>query len=357
MIRPAALTSLIPLLGVRDHTRSLGSSPHVPRGPAPVAVVSGGSRGLGLCMARELGGRGFRVVLGARQQGELDEAVDALRAVGVETATVACDLRRPGEAARLVEAAVDRYGRLDMVVANAGVIEVGPFEAMADEEFHDAMDTIFWGAYGLVRSALPHLRRSPAGRVLVISSIGGRISVPHLLPYSCAKFAVQALGEGLRAELAGSGVTVTTAVPGLMRTGSHVQVRLAGQARKEYGWFAALSGMPLLSMDAGRAAARIVRAAMRGRPEIVLTPAAKLGVRAHGIAPATTTLALGLVNRVLPAPEGGPRATVPAGPVDRAQHSRLLGVLKSLNDRAARSANQFSPQGRPWGNNRPRRTA
>lgn len=317
--------------------------PAAPSVEGLTAVVTGGSRGLGFLMARQLLSRGCDVVLLARDAAELDRAVGKLtRARGCVVRGVVCDVR-DGAAVRECFAEIARpHGRLDIVIANAGIIQVGPAESLGAEGFRDAMDAIFRGALNTALAALPYLRRSPAGgRLALVGSVGGLLAVPHLLPYSCAKSAVAALAEGLHAEEAAHGVTVTGVHPGLMRTGSHLHARFGGDRRREYAWFQALAGAPVLSMNAERAAERIVSAVQRRRSRIVLTPAAKLGAVAHGVAPVFTTRLLSAVSRLLPRDGGsgtaeGLRIEAEEQPPAR----RLRGVLGVLNERAAGRFNQ-----------------
>jgi hypothetical protein len=144
------------------------------------------------------------------------------------------------------------------------------------------------------------MRQRGDGRIVNITSIGGKVALPHLLPYGCAKFAAVGFSEGMRAELAKDNIKVTTVVPGLMRTGSHANAAFKGDHRKEYSWFALCATLPFASMDAHRAAKRIVDAAARGTAEIILTPQAQLLALAHGVAPGTTTDILGIANRMMP---------------------------------------------------------
>lgn len=303
------------------------------------AVVTGASRGLGLLIARELARRGCRLVLCARDAEELERAAGRLRAEGATVAAVPADVTAPDTPDLLVDTAARLYGGVDLLVNNAGVIQVGPLEAMRLEEFRSAMEIMFFGPLRLTLAVLPQMRARGDGRIVNVTSIGGRVAAPHLLPYDAAKFAATGLSEGLRAELASQGISVTTVVPGLMRTGSHGAAEFFGRSDREYAWFAGAASMPLLSMNAERAARAVVRAAERRAPEVVLTPAAKLAVRMHGVAPATTTRAMSLAARLLPAPDGrgGPMAgTEAAG----ALGSRLVDRLTTLSDRAARRNNE-----------------
>jgi NAD(P)-dependent dehydrogenase (short-subunit alcohol dehydrogenase family) len=303
-----------------------------------VALVTGGSRGLGLLIARELATRGFRLAVCARDRAELAAAEADLTRRGAEVLTVECDVADREQVDHLIRSVLDRFGRLDVLVNNAGIIEVAPVTAMTVEDFHTAQDVMFWGTLYPILAALPHLG-SRRGRIINVTSIGGKVSAPHLLPYNCAKFAAVGLSEGLRAELAGSGVTVTTAVPGLMRTGSHLRAFFKGQQHKEFAWFAVAASLPGLSMGARRAARRIVRAGLAGRAELTLTPAAKVAVRVHGLFPGTTARALGVVNRLLPsARPGGPPVSGAAASAEL--DSRLLRAATVLGRSASRRYHQ-----------------
>src|SRR3954453_3470359 len=159
-----------------------------------VVLITGGSRGLGLALARAFAREGCRLMICARDAAELDRAATALTAAGAEVHTFVCDVADRSAVSRFVEAAIERYGRLDIVVNNAGIIQVGPVSAMTVEDFEEAMDVMFWGTVYTTLAALPHL--APGSRIVNITSIGGKVAVPHLVPYSCAKFAAVAFSEG-----------------------------------------------------------------------------------------------------------------------------------------------------------------
>jgi short-subunit dehydrogenase len=296
-----------------------------------VAVVTGASRGLGLLLARELAGQGCPLVICARDAAELERAADELRAAGAEVTTVACDVTDEATPQLLIDTAVQRYGRLDILVSNAGVIQVGPVQATQIGHYEMAMNTMALAPARLALTALPVMRKQGHGRIVTIGSIGGKISVPHLLPYSTAKFAAVGFSEGLRAELGRGPVTVTTVVPGLMRTGSHLQARFTGQPAKEFTWFSLGASLPLVSMDAERAARQIIAAVRQRRAEIILTPAGQLVSRAAGIVPGLTSEILHLVQRLaLPAPSGEPGSPV----ADEAQgHDLRPAIGKKTFDR------------------------
>jgi len=312
-----------------------------------VAVVTGASRGLGLLLASELARNGCQLVICARDSAELDRAAARLRSDGAEVTAVACDVTDEATPDRLVQTALDRYGRLDIVVSNAGIIQVGPVAADTPEQaaataerIQTAVDTMALAPARLALAALPVMRARGHGRIVTIASIGGKLSVPHLLPYGTAKFAAVGFSEGLRAELGRGPVTVTTVVPGLMRTGSHEQARFTGQAGKEFTWFSLGASAPLISMDAERAAQQIVAAIRERRAEIILTPAGQLVSRVAGLAPGLTSDILHLVQQLaLPAGRGGEDET-PGHDLDPAVPRPIFDRLTTLGRAAARRFNE-----------------
>jgi short-subunit dehydrogenase len=265
-----------------------------------VVVITGGTRGLGFAIAREFAARGARLVICGRDQEILREAETRLQAMRAQVLAVPCDITGQSEAESLIQRATDRFGRVDVLLNNAGQIAVGPIESQTVADFEEAMNTMFWGTVYTTLAVLPQMVKRRSGRIVNITSIGGKVAVPHLVPYACAKFAAMGFSEGMRAELAKDHVKVTTVVPGLMRTGSHSNAVFKGDHRKEYSWFALAASLPVTAMDAQRAARKIVNAAARGRSEIILTLPARLLAAAHGVAPGTVADALGLANRYMP---------------------------------------------------------
>ena len=289
--------------------RALGRAVAQPHFGGAVVLVTGGSRGLGFLLAREFARDGARVAICARNEMDLARARRDLLHEGPAVLSVRADVAVREDVDRLVAEVIGRYGRIDVLVNNAGEIEVGPLATNGPEDFARAMDVMFWGILHPTLAVLPGMRARRSGRIVNVTSIGGKVSVPHLLPYGCAKFAAVGLSEGLRAELAGTGVRVTTIVPGLMRTGSYLQARFKGRQEAEYGWFALGATLPGVSMSAERAARAIVRATARGESERILTLPAKLAAWMHGLFPGATADLLGLVNRLaLPAGNGRARA-------------------------------------------------
>jgi NAD(P)-dependent dehydrogenase (short-subunit alcohol dehydrogenase family) len=308
----------------------------------------GASRGLGLLIARELLDRGHDVVMTARSADELEAAARRLSGRGRQVHTRVCDVRDRAAVDAVVDEVERAIGPIDVLLSVAGIIEVGPAETMTPEVFDDAIDTMTRGPIHAALAVLPAMRRRGRGRIGTVTSIGGMVSPPHLLPYATAKFGAVGFSDGLAAALSGTGVTATTIVPGLMRTGSHQRARFRGDAKAEYAWFAPAASMPLLSMDADRAARRIVTGVLAGRPMVVLTPLAWVGIRVRGLAPATTTRLMGWTGRLLPGqPSRGGRHAVEGRDAATAVGA-VLRRLTTLGDKAARRNNEIpevpSPQ-------------
>ena len=267
-------------------------------------LITGGSRGLGLVMARELAEQGARLTLVARDEAELHRAVEDIqtRQPFADVLPTPADIRARYQAELAIAMAVERFGGIDLLINNAGVIQVGPIDHMKISDYEDAMLTHFWGPLYLMLAAIPHMRRRNAGRIVNISSIGGKIGVPHLVPYSASKFALAGLSEGLRAELAHHNIVVTSVYPGLMRTGSPVNAMFKGQRPQEYAWFAISDSLPLASISPERAARQIIRACRYGDAELVITVQAKMAVMARTVAPELFADVMAMINQLLPGP-------------------------------------------------------
>lgn len=309
---------------------------HTPPTGAPVALVAGGSRGLGLLICRELLDRGYAVTACAREADELAAAAEQLASESFHTRV--CDVSDSAAVEAMVAGVEAAHGPIEVAITVAGIIQAGPAEAMTLEHFRDAVDTMLWGPVHVALTVLPGMRSRRSGRIGTVASVGGMVSPPHLLPYATAKFGAVGFSDGLAASLAGTGVTATTIVPGLMRTGGHERAQFTGQVQREYAWFAPGASMPLVSMSADRAARRIVGGVLTGRPMVVLTPLAQVGVRVRGLMPATTTRVMGLANRLLP--DGRSSETVDGAEADRRLDSRAVRWLSTLGERAARRNNE-----------------
>ncbi len=263
-------------------------------------LITGGSRGLGLVMAREFAREGARLVLCARDEQELDQARLDLEKLGAEVMTARCDVTNRHDVMAIVANIYTRFGSIDVLINNAGVIQVGPLEVMTHDDFELAMQAHFWGPLNTIMAVLPSMREKRTGRIVNISSIGGKVSVPHLVPYSASKFALVGLSKGLRAELMKDGIKVTTVCPGLMRTGSPRNADFKGKHQFEYAWFSISDAMPLLTVSAENAARQIVSACKRGQAELVISVPAKIAVLFDALFPEAMSQMLALANGLLP---------------------------------------------------------
>jgi short-subunit dehydrogenase len=236
----------------------------------------------------------------------------------------------------MVDAVRAALGEVDVLVNNAGVIQVGPTEQMEFADYDEAMRTNFYGPLHLALAVAPGMQRRGAGRIVNISSIGGKFAVPHLVPYSASKFALTGLSEGLRLTLAKHGVYVTTVCPGELRTGSPAHAVFKGDAAAEHAWFTTADSAPVTSMSAVRAARRILRAAQGGDAELVMPALAWLQVKFHALLPGLTADLNGLLDRALPAP-------APGGAERRAGHevdTRLPDWARAVQRDAVADFNQ-----------------
>ena len=271
-----------------------------------VVVVTGGSRGLGLLLARRFGREGARLVIASRDQDELTAAESDLRSRGVaQVTTVPCNLRIRTDVEFLIRTAIETYGTVDVLVNNAGVIQVGPVVHMTERDYQEAMDVHFWGPLHAINAVLPVMRARKFGRIVNISSIGGKVGVPHLAPYCASKFALVGLSQSLAAELRSDGIYVTTVCPGLIRTGSPRNALFKGRNEQEYTWFALGDSLPGISQSADRAARRIVSACRHGEPELITSLPAAIAARMNAMFPWLSAELSALADRtILPEPGG-----------------------------------------------------
>lgn len=281
-----------------------------PIAPGSVVLVTGGSRGLGFALASRFAQQSVKLVLVARDRGELEEAELKLlerhpNLRPEDFFLITADLAAPEDCRRTIQETMQHFGRIDVLINNAGIIGVGPIESQTPDDFERTMRINFLAAMHLTWAALPHLRQQVplAGKrratIVNIASIGGKMAVPHMLPYSAAKFALVGFSQGLHAELFGKGIHVTTVCPGLMRTGGEDHAEFLGNKTAEQGWFQLAAKTPGIATSAAHAANRIYKAVVHGRAEIAITPQAQLAARIVGISPEAIQLANGLTNRFL----------------------------------------------------------
>jgi short-subunit dehydrogenase len=308
-----------------------------------------------LAIAEQLASSGARLALTSRSLDELERARQRLVAgshISPEDIFVqAGDVTKPAEIRDIVDNATLYFGRIDIVVNNAGVIFVGPLESHKLASYQQAMNVNFFGALHTTLAVLPQMLSRKSGVIVNIASIGGKVAFPHLLPYVASKFALSGWSQGLHAELAGKGIRVLTVSPGVMRTGSHVQARYSGDEVKEYQWFASAASFPGTATSARAAARKIVRTLTSDRAEISIGLSAIVAARASNLAPECTAAALSIANRFLPDPPAG--AGLEFWDDDKAVAGKQLrgslpGILEWLGKAAEQQYNQdFDPSLHP----------
>jgi len=299
-------------------------------------VLITGSRGLGLALARQFLRRGAKVALLARDVETLENARQLLAGKGTVFVRP-CDIRDSNQVQQAVADVRQEFGDIDVLVNNAGTLTVGPMDTMTAQDYEQALNICFWAPFHLTQAVLPSMRNRKTGRIVNISSIGGKIAVPHLLPYCAGKFALSGWSEGLRQEVARDGVHVTTVYPGLMRTGSPRNAEFKGNFRAEYTWFTISDAMPVISISADRAARQIVTACQYGRSELIISLAAKIAIKAHALFPGMSSLALRTANQLMPHAEAGENLSKKGS---QSETAVTRSILTTLDKRAAQRNNQ-----------------
>jgi short-subunit dehydrogenase len=293
-------------------------------------------------LAEEYGRHRAKLALAARDQNRLERARTKLLGLGIppdDVSVFSADLRDSLEAEKLVAAVTRQFGQIDVLVNCAGTITVGPVENQPLHAFEEAIESNYYTMLHSTLAVLPQMLVRQAGSIVNIVSIGGKVAVPHLLPYSASKFAVLGFSQGLHAEMRSKGVHVTTVCTGLMRTGSHTQAYFTGDREREYRWFSLAASMPGLSTSARHAAMRIVSATINRIPEITITPQAYLLARLGQAVPELIAAVMHWTNSlILPQPtDGQSHSSLVAGKEVRGKE---LKPLTFFGQHAARRYNQ-----------------
>ncbi len=183
-----------------------------------VVVITGASSGLGEATARHLAGEGAKVVLGARRAERLETLVSEIKAAGGEALAVATDVTSRTDVAKLVDAAVEAFGRIDVLINNAGIMPLSALEALKVEEWDRMIDVNIKGVLYGIAAALPHMKAQKSGHIITTASVAGHLIFPASSVYSGTKFAVRAICEGLRQEVKDYNIRTTILSPGAVKT-------------------------------------------------------------------------------------------------------------------------------------------
>lgn len=267
-----------------------------------VVVITGGSRGLGLALAKRFAKEGAKICLIARDPQELERAQDILQqyTTPYSILTCECDITNQEQLSAAFGRVLGRWGDIDVLVNNAGSILVGPFDSMTLEDFEAQMKLHLYANIQATQKILPIFRKKRDGRIINICSMGGKIAVPHMIPYDSSKFALAGFSQGITAEFAKENIAVTTVYPTVMRTGSPIQAVFKGDSRKEFEWFANADVFPGLSSDVSEVAEKIVEASRERKSELIPFIPAKFRMLLGTVFPELALFAMGLVNRLLP---------------------------------------------------------
>jgi short-subunit dehydrogenase len=294
-----------------------------------VVLITGGSRGLGLVLARQLANLGTKLAICARSADQVELARQDLEKLGAEVWAMPVDVTDKQQVDTMISDVIKKFGTIDVLINNAGIIQVGPENAMTLEDYEAAMDTNFYAPLHAIQSVLPHFKMKGEGRIVNITSIGGKIAVPHMLPYTASKSALVGLSEGLHSELKKSNIHVTTVVPNLMTTGSPRNATVKGDHKAEYSWFK-ISDSSVLAQSPEVAARRIIKALEYGESEAILSLTGKLATVVKGIAPGWVGMALTLANSFLPTNATGSTEAKKGYDVERTSKGKI-GQLSNVS--------------------------
>lgn len=303
-----------------------------------VVLITGGSRGLGLVLARQLAAEGARIAICARSVDQLGQAHVELENLGAEVLSLAVDVTDPDQVESMIQDVIDHYGKIDVLINNAGIIQVAPQEALNIEDYEVAMKTNFWASLYTMLSVIPHFKFQGEGRIVNITSIGGKIAVPHLLPYTASKHALVGLSEGMQAELKKDNIHVTTVVPNLMRTGSPRNVDVKGDHEAEYAWFKMAASSSMLSQDVEVSARSIIKSIKYGDSQSVLSLTGKAATIISAIAPGWMGMVMRLANALLPS---NTSSGYSAKKGYESESELSLGWLGNKSDIAAERNNEY----------------
>jgi short-subunit dehydrogenase len=188
-----------------------------------VALVTGSTAGLGRSLAIQLGSEGARVILNGRDPDKLEKVAREIQALGYEVASIRGDVSSPDDCRRIIDWCMEKYGRLDILISNAGLGSGGPFNDTEPETFRKVFEINVLGTLYITRFALSHIKESQ-GSIVFISSLAGLVGLPYSSLYSGTKMALTAFAQSLRVELSGSGVHIGIAYVGFLKNGPEKRV-------------------------------------------------------------------------------------------------------------------------------------
>lgn len=265
-----------------------------------VVLITGGSSGLGLILAKQLAEKGAKLVICSRTSERNEKAKAELEQLGAEVLALTVDLSEPKAVAKMIKKTIAHFGQLDVLINNAGIIQAGRQEDMELKDYEDAMNSNFWAPLHVMKAVIPHFKEQREGRIVNVTSIGGKVAVPHMLPYTASKHALVGLSEGMNVELKKDNIQVTTVVPFLMQTGSGDNISIKGDESESIGGFMKeASNSALFAQDAEVSARKIIGAIEYGESEVALSVIAKAATLLQGVAPGWLGLLMGAATNYM----------------------------------------------------------
>lgn len=309
-----------------------------------VVIVTGGGRGLGYAIAQQFAARGCRLAICGRDAATIAAAVRMLRGQGAEIIGSSCDVSDAQAVQTFVRRVVDHYGTVDVLVNNAGQCFVGAATQHQANDFADALQNIFWTQYHPTMAVLPHMREQRSGRIANVTSIGGKVPIPHQSAYSVAKYAATGWSETITTEFTNDGIRVSTITPPPIKNGAALYVHFLGRLEDEFKWFTKTLTSPLTSITADRTARVVMDAVRYGDPERAVSPFSWLAIRAHGLLPNLTLPLLAMGERLLMPKVDAPSQTSPHRMgADVARQSKN-SEIRELAQRARADADTYEPR-------------
>ena len=201
-----------------------------------VIVITGASSGMGAAAARHLASKGGSVVLGARRADRIEALAAEIASTGGRATSVVTDVTRQGDVKRLVETAVETYGRIDVLINNAGVMPLSPLERLKVDEWDQMIDVNLKGVLYGIAAALPYMKQQKSGHIINLSSVAGHKLFGGSAVYSATKFGVRAVSEGLRQEVKPYNIRTTIISPGAVKTEllDHISEKDVQKANQDY---------------------------------------------------------------------------------------------------------------------------
>lgn len=262
-------------------------------------LISGGSTGLGFALAKRLLSYGANVSVCGRDENKLKDFKNQLVLYTNSLHTFQCDVASRDKVKSWVSSTLTRFGKMDILINNAGILTVGPFESQGSSLYKESLDIMFWGHFNTTQEVISHLQ---GGQIVNIISVGGKISIPHMSSYSVAKAAAGAYSEGLGIELSKHGINVTTVYPWLLRTGSYVNGFYPQGDVNEFRAFSLGSALPGISLNVDAAVTEILIAIRNKKARSYIGSLAPLVVQVNETFPGLSRKFLSMVTKILLGP-------------------------------------------------------